>query len=330
MKRIALLAISLMLQFQFAQAIVIIPPVVYFVTLSISTFLSSALVSLLLYGGLKGIADRKFFGKNAYQLLLEAKGAISNGLLALISMFAAVFAIYPVDAKSAIEAAALAGGLFLIIKAILSIRRLANADGASRRSLVISWLVLAAFIGLATGISAMVSMQTYRIHTGFGGYLPAQIQENNALEPLADLISGVKAPQLGVSKSGTEAKAGAAKSEDEAAGAPLSSSPQASPSIGNGSQASPAPLPSTPAPVVLNKLWFLPKSGEACKIFGPGYSQDFTPTFNCISEGIRIFCPIEVPFSQVNSRGEAQFIGTGSCEGMVEVTVTDLGFENIR
>src|SRR3989344_2486564 len=136
-----------------AQAIVIIPPVVYFVTLSIGTFISSSIVSLLIFGALKGFANRKYWGRSAFQLLTEAKSALSSALLAILSMVAAVFAVYPIDLESVVLASLIAAILFLLTKFVSSLRQYAVSDGAARRGLILSSLTIAIFTGPATSVS---------------------------------------------------------------------------------------------------------------------------------------------------------------------------------
>ncbi|MFH1750320.1 MAG: hypothetical protein ABH863_01430 [Candidatus Micrarchaeota archaeon] len=293
-----------------ASAIVIIPPVVYFVTLSISTFISSSIVAMLLFGGLKALSTRKYWGKGLYQLLSEGKSAIAEALLAIICMLAAVYAIYPVDFDSAISTAFIAAALFMLLKFILSFRLFDLSDNAGRRALLVSWATLAMFVALATTVSALASMQSYKVFTGTGGYQPGQVAEKS---PLADILP-ISAPF----------------SKQEAAEGGRSAAPENSMVGQEPKSASDSSAP----PTLQDKIWFIPKSPEICNIFAESFALTFTPSFNCISEvggaRNRIYCPVYISHSQVGIRGDAEFRGTGSCTGIVYATVTDTGFEHVR
>ncbi|HLC47999.1 MAG TPA: hypothetical protein VJI13_02895 [Candidatus Norongarragalinales archaeon] len=312
-----------------AQAIVIIPPVVYFVTLSIGTFISSSIVSLLIFGALKGFANRKYWGRSAFQLLTEAKSALSSALLAILSMVAAFFAVYPIDLESVVLASLIAAILFLLTKFVSSLRQYAVSDGAARRGLILSWLTIAIFIGLATSVSALVSMQSYRIFTGSGSYAPALEKEDALLEPPADILTGAKAPSSGMRK---PAMVSDGKVGGQGAAAPEGKSGE-EPAEGSADASALLPSPSPSAGAIAN-LWFIPKSGETCNIFADSYVQTFVPSFTCISEENgarrRIYCPVSISLAQMHSRGDVEFRGTGSCAGKITATITDNGFENVR
>ena len=281
MRQLTLVSIFLLIAISFVHAIVIIPPVVYFVTLSISTFISSSVVSLLLFGALKGFADRKYFGKSLFDILQKIKSGVSTFIMAISCMFLALLAIYPIDLESTLIAAAISAALFLLLKFVFSLREFGALGSSKKRSLLISWLALALFIGIAFSFSALLSIQSYRVITGSGGGYPSQQAEKSPLAPLAELLTGQGAPSSAESQNLLIAPTESKKSSSvpsEAQGSELIGAIQAP----SPSKAAASPT-SAPASLPEQKIWFIPQSAAPCTIFADSSVQSFTPSYSCLS-----------------------------------------------
>ncbi|MCX6778558.1 MAG: hypothetical protein NT157_06815 [Candidatus Micrarchaeota archaeon] len=160
MKRILLFLLCLA---PMAFPVVIVPPVIYFLTLSLSAFLSNALVSLVVFGALKGVTMHKYLGKSAYELAKIILSASGTAMIAIACMLASVIMVYPLDLQSAAISALLAGVLFLAVKFISIFADYRLSEKAKQRSMAASLILTAIFIALATGASAFMAVDMQKI-----------------------------------------------------------------------------------------------------------------------------------------------------------------------
>jgi hypothetical protein len=301
-----------------ANAIAIIPPVVYFVTLSISTFIANAIVALLIFGALRGLSMRKYFGKGLHEILALCLSSLSIGLLAIVCMLASIWLLAPIDFEGVLASTFFAAVLFISIGLLHSVRQLSISDSNLKKSIIFGWISLALFIGLATGASAYFSLQTHKIQITAGAYdLGNYDQSKSPIQTVSDAISGVaNAPSMA-----KEAQAGMPAAADQ------ESKNASKPTIGASSGSKSAALAQT-------ELWFIPKNSDRCTILADSFSQSFQPSFNCYydeaGKRVRIFCPVSISHSAVQLRGSVEFVATGGCAGNVQTTVTDMGFVNIQ
>jgi hypothetical protein len=304
-----------------ANAIAIIPPVVYFVTLSISTFIANAIVALLIFGALRGISMRKYFGKGMYEIIGLGLSALSIGILAIVCMLLSIWLLPPIDFEGVLICGLAAAILFILINMLISLKQLSISDPDRKRSIIFSWVALAIFIGLATGASAQFSMQIHKLPIKTGGYDLENYNQNSQspIQSVSDAISGVaKSPSMAKE---APASMPAAVGEE--------SKSTTMPSV----TASPQPKPTAPAET---EIWFIPITSNRCIILADSFSQSFQPSFNCYYDDdeagkkIRIFCPVSISHSTVQMRGNVEFVATGGCAGNVWTIITESGFENIQ
>lgn len=294
--------------FSAVNAIAIIPPVIYFVTLSISTFLMNAIVSLLIFGFLSGLSRRKYLGKSLYETLGFTLSIIGTGFLTIFAMVVSIILLSPIDLSGVLICGLFSALLAFCAKMLLSFRQFLASDARLKRSIILSGIALALFVAFATSLSAAFSMEVHRIPLKASGSTELEYGQSSesGISKLGDMVFGIanSAPQM--------AKTYAAKE--------------------SGSQLMPTP---SQAPKAIEKvLWFIPISGDICEIHAQGFVKSFQPTFNCYFEENgakqRIYCPVFVNIDSIKIRGDVQFVGTGGCAGSTDAIATDSGFENIR
>ncbi|MBU1198015.1 hypothetical protein KJ765_05925 [Candidatus Micrarchaeota archaeon] len=296
--------------FSWAHALVVVPPTVFFLTLSISSFLVNAVVSLLLFGALKGFTNRTYFGKSVFHLLSSGVSALGTAFLALSAMLVSAFLIYPLDYESAALSALSAGVLFLILKWVSAFRAYRNVPSHTKTSLVSSWVLLALFIAFATGVSSVLAMDVIVVNTDERIEYVSAYQESSP----NSLIPDGWLPDLDASKGMAQAPSEPSEilgREDDAL----------------------AEAKMDVITTAFTRMWFQPSSDGECRIRVGALEKTIHPLFACQSEEDgarkRIFCPVSVSSDELTVRGSVAFVASGSCSDRGTVFISDTGFERI-
>jgi hypothetical protein len=190
------LVVFLLLFAGFCKGIVIVPPVVYFITLSISAFLANALVSLLLFGALRGLLFRNYFGKTPYELLKSSVSIVGMTMVAVLSMLLSVIALYPTDFRDFVFSGLLAGVLFLLFESILKFREYRLVGNSERQSIAVSLILLSAFIAVATGVSANFAIELKSMKAQGAAYE----ERHDAVYDISHKTESIGAPSLGIAQ----------------------------------------------------------------------------------------------------------------------------------
>ena len=281
-----------------ASALVIVPPTVYFLTLSLSAFLANAVVSLFIFGAFKGVMGKKLWGRSVFEVASSGVSALGTAIVALLAMAGAAYLIQPLDLQSAAACAVCAGVIFLAIKAVLSSKEYI-VSGGGRRALAISWLSMAAFVALAAGVSSVLAVEERSISTT-GGYYP---QQGGGI--MQDVVSGFsQAAQAPALNEEGKTLAGGMKE------------------------------PAVPgANAIASRMWFLPTSQGECIIEVGTFRKAFVPAYSCAvlrDDGkTRMFCPVWVDAAEIGQAGTVAFKATGSCDDAGIVRISDGSFTQI-
>ncbi len=278
-------------------AVVIVPPVVYFVTLSIATFLSNVLIALLAIIAVSGFANKKFFGKKVSELFSYFFSWIKKIVIAFISMAIALFVINPIEVFTIIQAAILTFILCLMLFFISNYSTYRVIQKPEKTKLVTSFSIFSLLVALLFLVSVFLSLETQVINTENSSL--SYIQNNpllpslDKIAPFADSMSGA---QVGIVEKPQE-------SDDEI----------------------------TQPKLTEPNLWFYPSAKEQCIIIIGSQNFTFTPIESCYfyenSSLVRIFCPISISKAQVNQAGTVNLTATGSCKAQQTITITSNGFE---
>ncbi|MFH1200395.1 MAG: hypothetical protein V1708_04975 [Candidatus Micrarchaeota archaeon] len=294
-----------------ANALVIVPPTVYFLTLSLSAFLANAVVSLFIFGALRGLLGRKLWGKSVFEVASSGVSALGTAIVALFAMACAAYFIRPLDLPSAALCALAAGVIFLAFKIVLSFKEYIVSPG-TRRALAISWLSLAAFVALAAGVSSVLAVEERSIST-FGGYYPQYPQQGAGMAQgvANDLVQNAPAPGAAQKEQAGEM----AKEKEGDAGIIVE--------------------PNQPGPsAAISRLWFQPMSQNECVVTIGSFGKSFSPSYSCAvvrnGERARALCPVWVDAAQIGESGAVAFSATGSCDDAGTVTLTGGAFTQIK
>lgn len=96
-------------------AVVILPPIVYFASISIASFLANALISLGALAAVAGVANWKLFNSPASAIISALFGIASKLFIGILSMTVALIAFFPVSMQQII----LSASSVLVVSAIL-------------------------------------------------------------------------------------------------------------------------------------------------------------------------------------------------------------------
>ncbi|MFH0817365.1 MAG: hypothetical protein V1909_01900 [Candidatus Micrarchaeota archaeon] len=288
-----LLLLTLICLISPAFTVVIVPPVVYFLTLSLSAFISNAIVSLLVFGALKGLTMRKYFGKSTYELARAFLSASGTALIAISCMLASALIVYPLDVPGAALSALLAGVLFLAVKFISIFAEFHLSEPQKKHSIAVTILLTAAFITLATGVSAMLAIDIQKMN-GRYSFQDSQVG-------LPQYPQAVQAPGISSAAQDTAKEAWKPSASEMQAAKTLWFTPKSpgecSITIGN---------------------------------FAISSQASFTCVIDDGGEKKRAFCPISIRHSQIQETGSLAFNATGACADSGIVVVSNRGFEKVQ
>ena len=294
------LALFIVFLAPFAKAIVIVPPTIYFATISVATFAANAFIGLLAWIALSGLFNKKFFGKRLSEIFSRIFSAMKKIFIAIFSMLAAVFVVNPIEVFSIIEGAVVAAivcGALLFLSNYSSYR---SVEIERKKNLLKSTAVFSLIVLLLFGASAYSSLEIKILPQG----KPLQGAYGN----VSDYAVGL--PDM-VQKIGQN----------------LPTAPSIGAPLGEG-QKQPAERKDIEAgkeKVFSGELWFFPKSSNECRVKVGSQNFSFKPQFNCYFLGngvpLRVFCPVKISANEVNQKGTAEVTAGGSCtdNGTVEI-----------
>jgi len=281
-------------------AIVILPPVIYFVTLSIASFIGNIIIGLLAWVALSGLLNKQFFGKTLSELISYIFSTLKNIFIAIIAMIAGVFIASPIEIISVLAGALIAAIICCFLLYIANYSELRAVENKRKKKILKSNTFFSVIVFLLFSASAFLSIETQILpqdpaikdlyaRGAVSGIL--EEKEIDAFEDIAGMpVSGVGAPLAETSKT---------------------------------------QLPSQPDDAVfpdsLDSLWLYPVDSSTCIVNIGNKTFNFTPKQNCYllenNIPVRIYCPIEVTIEDISQKGMLNVSATGSCSGQAEITV---------
>lgn len=278
-----------------AGAIVIVPPAIYFVTLSVATFIANSIIGLLALVAVSGLAGKKFFGKKLSELFSYFFAWLKKAAIALFSMILPVFLVKPIELFSVLLGAFLAFAVCFVVFFASNYSTYRVSVKKEKTSMFFSGALFSLFIFGLFCFSAFASIETQLVQTkGFGDFY-------SQAEPLP----GLEIPSADAFPAGAQ-------------------SPQAKESA----QETTKPLAGT---FIGPKLWFYPLTSKECTVVLGSQSFSFTPSESCYftenNATVRIFCPVFISLDNITQRGPIDLAATGSCMAQDRITVFDYGFE---
>ena len=245
-----------------AQAVVIAPPVVYWVTLSLSTFVANMLVTLFMYAAVRGFASKKLFGKSMAEIFGFVFSMIGKFIIAMIASLVALIWIAPISFPEILIASLIALLISLAVSFLAEYREFRVSSFQSRALLSIA--LFSILVAGLTFVSAFYALQT-QIIVADGSREPV---------PAASL-----APSMGLF-------------------APSQSAPAMMDEVRevDDFEIQKITLPTEPETKDTKTIRIIPTSDAPCTVSSKDSTETFTPEFNCVAgEGLsqrRIYCPV--------------------------------------
>ncbi|MFH1587228.1 MAG: hypothetical protein ABID38_05190 [Candidatus Diapherotrites archaeon] len=297
MKRI--MAFLILLTFlSSANAIVIIPPVVYVATISILTLVLNAFIGLFFWIAIQGVATKKLFGRPIHEILnflIPSAGKILFALL-LTVIFSLILA--PVEINEIISTSILISVIFAAVLFLSKFREIRNTEHKSK--VIASVAVFSIAVLAISFFSIMLSVEVISVSTEAGEELKEEFPGAGIMD---DLLPS--SPYMG---------------------APSMEKPAPIADVGEG--ISPEDIEKKGS---IRSIWLVPDSGANCTLTIGETQLSFRPEKNCVekigSEIRRSYCPIEVTPSQIYGTGQLQLKAGGSCSGEITILVSNNAFE---
>jgi hypothetical protein len=241
-------------------AVVVAPPVVYWVTLSLSTFFANMLVTLFMYAAAKGLATKTLFGKKLSNLLCFMFSMISRFVVAMVASLASLIIINPITIPEIIMCSLLSVALFLILFFLVSYREIRISS--KQKKTVISIIFFGLLVGALTFVSAYYALEK-------------QVIMGEIEKPTIDLKDDFTASSADVSY---------------AAGSPM----ELEKSMGEEGASDIV----EPVKDAAKTIYLQPASAKLCTVTTMGQTYEYEPKLDCVGgSGLsekRIFCPIKI------------------------------------
>ncbi len=301
MNRFAITILFFSMFFSLVHAIVIVPPVVYFATLSIATFISNSIIALLALLAVSGIVNKKVFGKKISELFSAFFSGIKIIFISLFSMLISIFIIWPIELISIIQGSLVAALICFCFLFISDYSKFRIVNKERKSKIIKSSLIFSIIILFVFGISANFSTSI-------------EILTNNSKEsyqstPFDDVLSSVS-DSMGVVASESLV--------DQAYKSAVSDYDYAE----------------EKSKIILSEIWFYPENKSDCIVQLGTQKFTFTPEFSCFvyenSVPSRIFCPVKISADKVLEKGKINASASGSCIDSFEVIVSNDSFEVVQ
>jgi len=287
-----------------AEAVIIVPPVIYIATFSLGTFILNAFMMASVFMAGKGLIDRFYFGKHMHELVGIAFSYVGSMVVIMGASFASIAIFDPIDSRTLFYASIFSTFLSFLVMALGNFRKYLLADPYGRNEAIMRLITFSILVFIITFISAYFSINTSvlrkRVASG-----PSYADENSENVPL----------DLSVGLNFTREERSMDLSEKEK---PLSS-----------------------ASFAQETIWFNPYKVGQCEIYVSGkYVKSQEPAGKCFyydrnMNAKRVICPIALDIADLKKialpmNREMQLEGRGSCLDNYRAYVTDKGFINIQ
>lgn len=287
-------------------AVVIVPPMVYFASISIAGFLANALISLGALAAVAGVANWKLFNSSASGIISALFGIASKLFIGLLSMAVALVAFFPVSVQQII----LSASSVLVVSAILLFLRDYRLFRASQKAMKLQLLksiaIFALFFAIVFAPSAYFAIEYRAIST-----------QQTALPVSASGMPGSEAgvapfaPGQGGAASQAIAPLAQAPAEQGEAAKQVAQAPADYKGLENGKAAG------QQGDLV---LWFMPQSSEDCIVEFGGAKEIFKPKRECKLQP-SVFsepqlCPVSIRVPR-QCQKDVRILAAGSCSDSI-------------
>lgn len=301
---IFMLAVSLIVVLSLgANAIAFIPPVIYFASISLVSFVTNLFLILAVWFAVKGISNRSYFGMPVHKIVSSLMDWAGITIIIICASLAPLLILRPIITKDILVSSFVAGIMCGILLFLSQYRQLRITGKEEKIKSVRSIILTCAVVIIITFISASYSLETKVLRTN----------AQKGTEQIEKIQSSLSIPNQALNKA----------REAVAPASPIAADNGYAKAIEPQKQA--------------DTLWFYPLNSDACSIyFNENLLIAKNPEKNCYyitSDKIKkkLECPIPVSidiFIKLHDIGAKGIIsGRGSCTQSYSVTLNSNGFE---
>lgn len=145
--------------FRQAEAIIFIPPVIYIVTVSFSSFIANISISIVFWLVVKGIADRSYFGRPLHEIINFIFNFLGKIFILVFSTLSPIFILDPINAKEIFFSSLISGVLSLAILFLAGFREYRLIQKNEKISFLKSIAIFSAITVLLTFFSAFFALE---------------------------------------------------------------------------------------------------------------------------------------------------------------------------
>src|SRR3989338_10635365 len=160
-----LVAIIALLAMPFANAVSIVPPAIYFVTLSIGSLLANIALSCISWLAIQGVFSRKELGKDSSNTIKSLFSFIKNAFIIAVSISIPAISLMPKTEGAIILSAVISGFLGFIVYLFISAREIIIGGRLLASRILSIGGVLFIFIAVAAYVSLSLAIDETAIDT---------------------------------------------------------------------------------------------------------------------------------------------------------------------
>ncbi len=297
-----------------AYPIVIVPPIVYFASLSIGAFLANSLIALFALAAVAGAANWKIFNKPFPHIISAGFGFASTVFLGISSMLVAALLFSPRNLEQIIAAAAAVFAISSVLFFLRSYREFrANPQSMAKHMMPVFAVSMFFALLFIPCVFSAIEFRQMQMPKAQGA--PQENAQQSGM-PQAS------AQQEGINPAQSESVLPFLPSAQKAQAPPLAAKEEQLAQNGMGqanAQNSAFQASNAQASKVQTQLlfWLMPQSAESCIIEIGSQKQEYLPKKECVYESSPAakleFCPIEISVPS-GCENDLNVISSGSCQ----------------
>ena len=286
-----------------AEAIVIVPPIIYVASFSVGTFVLNTFMMTAVYMAGRGLVDRFYHGKQLHEIVGIAFSYLGYIFVIIATAFISIAIFDPIDARSLFYASVFSTFLSFLVMALNNFRKYTLTDPHKRDEVVLPILVFSVIVFIITFVSAYFSISTSIIKK----------QDVPIKTMVSEDVQNTPSADFGINFEASKKTAGEYKKQDTSAA--LSETRE--------------------------DIWFYPFMNGICEIYAGGrLIKAEMPSGKCFyydnsNNTKRMICPIYLTFeelsrSQINKNVLIQIEGKGSCLDGYKVYISESGLKYVQ
>ena len=322
-KSILVLTLMLLYGSLQAQAIVFVPPIVYFTTISIVSFITNIFLALAVWLAVKGLANRLYFGQPLHTIVSNMLGWLGSSFVIVVSSLVPISVMHPIFVKDLALSSILAGLLCFLLLFVGSYRKI-KAEQEYRKKSWIRIILTSIVVIILSFVSASFAVKTSTLHNDSAGN--TKFTENSDIKIASGALSKAGAPSMVADSQSSPSPSMVSKIKKEIGQEMQPSAPMVSDM--------PPENPKAASIKKIDALWFYPSDASTCRIY---FDQKLVlsekPEMNCYyiddsNKKVKMYCPIQLKLDIASKEGKpfGTIQANGSCSDSFKVRIDESGF----